>query len=176
MKNLLALALAGTLLLAGCAGKKAVEDPVVQEEAPPAVAVQEPPAPAIEEAPAVEPPPAPVQEVAVEKGADKIFFDFDSYLLTPAGIIALEENAKWLKDETDVLLVIEGHADERGSDTYNLALGDKRSQAVRDYLVKRGVAPERMGTVSYGEEKATRGAETEADWARDRRADLVRTN
>jgi len=175
MKNLFALALVCSLLLAGCAGKKAMEDQAMKDPVP-AVIEQEP----VKIEPAVtepaEIPPSLLEAAAVEQAADKIFFDFDSYALTPASKDALEGNALWLQDQPQVHIVIEGYADERGSDTYNLALGENRSRVARDYLVNLGVAPDRIDVISYGEEKAARGAGSETAWAQDRRAEFVKKN
>ena len=115
-------------------------------------------------------------------GKDRFLVSAGSSVLqaAPAFLIArflgLEANAIWLQAREEYLLVVEGHADERGSDEYNLALGEKRANAVRDYLMDLGVAPERLSVISYGEEKATRGATTNAAWAKDRRAEFVNIN
>ncbi|MEJ2698163.1 MAG: OmpA family protein [Desulfuromonadales bacterium] len=177
MKNLFALILVGSLLLAGCAQKKAVNDQamkedvsVVPEQKAPVVADQ-PTTTEVSESPAPKP-----QEATVKQPNNKIFFKFDSYLLTEAGRKDLEANALWLRSQPEVRIVIEGNTDERGSDEYNMALGDKRALAARDYLVTLGIAPERISTVSYGEEKATEGAKSEAAWAQDRRDELVIAN
>lgn len=177
MKNLFALILVGSLLLAGCGEKKATNDQTVKDVAP--VGADQKAPVVTDEATTTEPSGtaiAQVQEPAVKRAADKIFFDFDSCLLTPVSQKALEGNALWLQAQPEVRIVIEGYADERGSDEYNLALGDKRAQAARDYLVKIGIAPERIAVTSYGEEKATKGAASEAVWAQDRRAEFVTTN
>lgn len=172
MKDLLTLALVCSMLLAGCAGKKAMEDQAIKEVPPVAVEQEAVKAPEATPPEPVEVAPAPVAKSA----ADKIFFDFDSYLLTPASKDALEDNAQWLQDQPEVRIVIEGYADERGADTYNLALGENRSRVARDYLLKQGIAPDRIEVISYGEEKATRGAATEEVWAQDRRAEFVKIN
>lgn len=177
MKKMLILVLAGSLMMAGCAGKKVVEEPPVAEVAPPVV---EKPSPVVaEKAPVPEPvvaePVAP-EPVAVEPAAERIFFDFDSCRLTSASKQALEDNARWLQDQEEVRIIIEGHADERGSDTYNLSLGEKRAQAAREYLVTLGVDADRINIISYGEERAVQGAASEEVWAKDRRAEFVKAN
>jgi peptidoglycan-associated lipoprotein len=82
-------------------------------------------------------------------------------------------NAAWLKDNTHTLLLIEGHADERGTNEYNLALGARRAKAAADYLVSQGVLATRISTVSYGEERPLCAQRTEACWARNRRAHFL---
>lgn len=172
MRNLFTLALAGSLMLAGCAGRKAVEEAPVAEVAPPAV---EQPAPAVAKTPA-DSVPVVSEPVAVEPVAERIFFDFDSASLSAASREALKGNARWLQEQEEVRIVIEGHADERGSDTYNLALGEKRARAASEYLLSLGIEAERINIISYGEEKATSGAANEMAWARDRRAEFVKAN
>jgi peptidoglycan-associated lipoprotein len=171
MKNIFALVLIAGLLLGGCA-KKAV----VEEEATTEVAPVEAPA-VVEQAPEpVEVAPPVVPEPKIEMAAAKVFFDFDSYLLTPASKAALQGNALWLRAQPEVRIVIEGHTDERGSSSYNLALGEKRAQAARSYLLNLGIAPERIKIVSYGKEKATTAAGSESVWSLDRRAEFVVNN
>ena len=161
------------LLLTGCAGKKAQSDHAAAEQSAPVIAVQ------TEATPDDSPPTEPkevipeTQEITVDLSFDSIFFDFDSYLLTTAGKDILKENALVLKAHPETRILIEGHTDERGSDTYNLALGEKRAQATREYLQNLGVAPERLATISYGEEKAVEAAGDDSIWAQNRRADFV---
>lgn len=111
-----------------------------------------------------------------EPAAMKIFFDFDSNVLTHDSQGALVGNALWLRAQPELRILIEGHTDERGSSSYNLALGEKRAQAARDYLVNLGIAPERISIISYGKEKAATAANDESVWAQDRRAEFVKKN
>ncbi len=180
MKNSFALILIASLLLAGCAKKLAMDDPAVApvaEQAPPVVAEQAPPV-VVKEAIVTEPVAPPVVEVkkAVEAAAMVIFFDFDSSLLTAASKEALQGNALWLQAQPEVRIRIEGHTDERGSSSYNLALGERRAQAARSFLLTLGVAEKRITIISYGEENAVNAANDEAIWARDRRAEFIKTN
>jgi peptidoglycan-associated lipoprotein len=99
-----------------------------------------------------------------------IRFELDSSALTDAARGTLEQHALWLQGRRDVRVTIEGHCDERGTVEYNLALGEQRARAARDYLVSLGVAPERLRTVSYGKERPLDPAPTEAAYARNRRA------
>ncbi len=169
MKNLFVLFLVAGLALAGCARKPAIEDHLVSEATAPAAPVVSEPAEPVDVAPAK-------PEPKVEMAAAKIFFDFDSYVLSSANKALLQGNAAWLKAHPELRIVIEGHTDERGSSSYNLALGEKRAEAARAYLQNLGIAPERIKVVSYGKEKAVQGAGNEAVWARDRRAEFVIAN
>jgi len=101
-----------------------------------------------------------------------IYFDFDRYEIRPADAKTLEADAAWLKTN-DVLILIEGQCDERGTDEYNLALGDRRARATMNYLVALGIAAPRMSTVSYGKERPVCTEHTEACWALNRRAHIV---
>lgn len=101
-----------------------------------------------------------------------IYFDFDRYDIRPGDAAVLDANAAWLR-ENDVLVLIEGHADERGTNAYNLALGERRARAAMNYLVARGVAAARLAIISYGEERPVCTAHEEACWARNRRAHFL---
>ncbi len=103
-----------------------------------------------------------------------VYFDYDSADLSEDTKAALAANGSWLLSHSDVQVQIEGHCDERGTDEYNLALGDKRAQAVSDFLVSYGVAPDRLTTISYGEEKPTDMGHDESAWAKNRRAEFMR--
>jgi len=105
-------------------------------------------------------------------GMEKIYFDFDQFTLSAESRQTLGENAKYLQANSGVQVVIEGHCDERGSDEYNLALGESRALAAKNYLVSLGVSPARLSVISYGEEKpAVMGADEDA-WAKNRRAEF----
>jgi peptidoglycan-associated lipoprotein len=104
-----------------------------------------------------------------------VFFGFDSADLSEQAILTLESNSTWLLRPENVGLrfVLEGHADERGSEEYNLALGDKRAQAVFEYLVEKGVADSRMTTVSLGEERPFDRSATEEAYSLNRRVEFI---
>jgi peptidoglycan-associated lipoprotein len=102
-----------------------------------------------------------------------VFFDFDRYDVRAGDKGTLDENAKWLKSNQSALLLIEGHADERGTNEYNLALGERRAKATRDYLVSVGIDAGRITVISYGEERPTCTEKTEACWAKNRRAHFL---
>jgi len=113
----------------------------------------------------------PVSDPSGEGGplAD-IHFEFDQASLTDQARATLERHALWLQNHREAKVMVEGHCDERGTVDYNLALGDKRAQAARDYLVSLGVAPERLRTASYGKERPLDPSSNEQAWAKNRRA------
>jgi peptidoglycan-associated lipoprotein len=102
-----------------------------------------------------------------------VFFDFDRYDVRTGDKGTLDENAKWLKSNQAALLLIEGHADERGTNEYNLALGERRAKATRDYLVSVGIDAGRITVISYGEERPVCTEKTEACWTKNRRAHFL---
>jgi len=150
-------------LLFGCGGKKAVETDNTMTEPP---VVEEP-----MEQPVTEEPPAPVE--IKDARLNPVFFDFDKYNLTSESRQILEKNAAELKRAKDATIIIEGHCDERGTKEYNLALGEKRARAARDYLVSMGVNGSRLTVVSYGKERPFDMGHSEAAWAKNRRAHFV---
>ncbi|MDA8229990.1 MAG: peptidoglycan-associated lipoprotein Pal [Magnetospirillum sp.] len=101
---------------------------------------------------------------------DRVYFDTDSYTVNPQGRATLDKQILWLKQNPSLKLLIEGHADERGTREYNLALGDRRATSVRNYLIDNGIAPTRLRTISYGKEKPVAVGSDEAAWAQNRRA------
>lgn len=160
-----ATAFALAFVSTGCA-RRAAEAPPAPAAAPPI----EVSVPIQTEPPAVE----PVEpEVTLPPDLDPAFFDYDSYVLGPAARAALDGAAKALRDRPDLWIVIEGHCDERGTTEYNLALGERRASAARDYLAAAGVNVERIRTVSYGEERPFVRGGDEASWAQNRRAHMV---
>jgi peptidoglycan-associated lipoprotein len=161
-----ALALAA-LFAAGCA-KKAAEAPPTPPPAPPVVqpATPEPTPPPAPETP------VPVPSVTASDFTD-VFFDLDSYALRDDAKVALDLAAKLLRDKADVNITIEGHCDERGTVEYNQALGEKRANAARDYLVNAGVPAARIQSLSYGKERPFAEGHDESAWAQNRRAHFV---
>jgi len=105
--------------------------------------------------------------------AKNIYFEFDKHALSAESRQTLTDIAAYLKENTDVRLMIEGHCDERGTNEYNLALGDRRANAARDFLITLGVDPVRIETISYGEEKPEDPRKTEEVWAKNRRDQFV---
>jgi len=102
-----------------------------------------------------------------------IHFDFDSYNIRAADEAVLQRISNWLRENDQVRVMIEGHCDERGTNEYNMALGEQRALAARRYLVNLGVGAARLGTVSYGEEQPLDPRSTEEAWAKNRRAHFV---
>lgn len=102
-----------------------------------------------------------------------IHFAFDRYDLTLTAQTLLRENSDWLRANPGVQIVVEGHCDERGSNEYNLALGERRAQAVKNYLSSLGINDSRMRSISYGEEMPLDPASNEAAWAKNRRGHLL---
>jgi peptidoglycan-associated lipoprotein len=100
---------------------------------------------------------------------DRVFFEYDSSLLTADAQRTLQRQAVWLRRGGPTALTIEGHADERGTREYNLALGDRRANAVREFLITQGVPPDRLRTLSYGKERPQVAGHDEAAWAQNRR-------
>jgi len=100
---------------------------------------------------------------------DRVFFVVDEYDLTDAARETLRRQAAWLQRHSSRRIVIQGHADERGTREYNLALGDLRANAVRNYLIAVGISPDRVTTVSYGKELPAATGASEAAWAQNRR-------
>jgi peptidoglycan-associated lipoprotein len=104
-----------------------------------------------------------------------IHFDFDKYDIRPADAAILKGNADLLKKYHNVKVQIEGHCDERGTVEYNLALGERRANSTRNYLVSIGVSPERVSTISYGKERPLDPSHNEAAWTKNRRAHMIIT-
>ena len=105
--------------------------------------------------------------------SDRVFFALDSYALDAESRRVLDAQAQWLAANPNVRVTIEGHADERGTREYNLALGDRRANAARDYLQSRGVNPGRMQTISWGKERPAAEGSNEYAWSQNRRAVTV---
>ena len=102
-----------------------------------------------------------------------ILFDYDKYDVADIYKSVLQSVSTWMAKNTSARLSIEGHCDERGTNEYNLALGDRRAKAVKDYLVSLGVASDRINVISYGEERPLCNEQTEVCWAKNRRAHFV---
>jgi peptidoglycan-associated lipoprotein len=108
-----------------------------------------------------------------EMDLQTIYFDFDKYALRADAREALDRNAEIMRNNPDIDIVIEGHCDERGTDEYNLALGEKRARSARDYLVRLGVDESRISIISYGEERPVALGHDEAAWAKNRRGEFL---
>ena len=169
------------LMLTACATKPKVEPveerPVV--EAPPQVfeAAPKPPPvvqapPVVTQAPAIDPNapvPGSAADFAYQAGGEpRIYFGYDSYTLNADARAALSNQAQWLQTYSNVNAIVEGNADERGTREYNLALGARRADTVKAFLVSQGVSPSRLTTVSYGKERPIDARSNEAGWSRNR--------
>jgi len=108
-----------------------------------------------------------------ENATDTVFFAFDSSELSAEARAALDTQVTWLKKHGDVNVIVQGHCDERGTRDYNLALGSRRAEAVKQYLVDHGIAANRISTFSYGKERPAVFGSNEAAWAQNRRAVTV---
>ncbi len=104
---------------------------------------------------------------------ENVYFAFDSSALSPAAQEILREKAEWMRRYPSATVIIEGHCDERGTSEYNLALGDRRAQSVKSFMVNLGISPGRMTTISYGEERPVAPGHNEFAWAKNRRANFV---
>ena len=151
------IVLAGTLLLSACATTP-TEDSGTSEE--------------VTEAPGATP---GTQDDLVQNVGDRVFFGYDRYDLTGDARATLQRQAAWMKQHGQVTVTVEGHADERGTREYNLALGARRANAVRDYLVSLGVDSTRVSTISYGKERPTCVESIESCWSQNRRGVTVVT-
>jgi peptidoglycan-associated lipoprotein len=148
-------AIAFAVVLAGCETK-----PPPAQPAPMPAPVAATPAPSIV--------PGSAEDLRVNVG-DTVHFDYDKYSIMDTDKTTLQRQAAWLGKYPSVRVAVEGHADERGTREYNLALGARRANAVREYLVSLGVSAARVETVSYGKERPMCSESTESCWAQNRR-------
>jgi len=116
--------------------------------------------------------PGSQQDFVVNVG-DRVFFETDQTDLTPQGRATLDKQAQWLAQYNRYSFTVEGHADERGTREYNIALGAKRTQSVREYLIARGIDASRMRTISYGKERPVAVCDDISCWSQNRRAVTV---
>jgi peptidoglycan-associated lipoprotein len=185
--TMLSLLLAG-LVITGCAKRPATTASTAAAPAPapspagpaPAPSASAPSsggaaaaAPAAGAAAAAQTPrPSPKEFMAVA-ALKEVHFDFDKYDIRAEDAKTLDANAAWLKSNADNLVLIEGHCDERGTNEYNLALGERRAKATMNYLVSQGIQANRITIISYGEERPVCNEKTEACWAKNRRANFL---
>jgi len=159
---MMALMLAAFVL--GCGGGSSTDAPATDPEP------REPAPPPIEE-------PAETEPVDSQDMGDPVlndvFYAFDKHNLSSEAKGTLEANAGELRSYSDAAIIIEGHCDERGTKSYNLALGEKRANAAKDYLVALGISPSRIVVISYGKERPFDMGHTESSWAKNRRAHFV---
>ena len=103
----------------------------------------------------------------------RIHFDFDKYNIRSDAVPTMQDNASWLKANTSTNIIVEGHCDEQGTNEYNMALGERRANSSKDYLVNLGVGTSRISTVSFGEERPLDPGHNESAWSQNRRAEFV---
>ena len=177
----------GAVVLINACGKK--QPPVTPPPPPPPPAAQPaPPPPAPPPAPAPTPPPPPpapteaevfakmsLSELNAQKPLAEVFFEYDQSDLSDTARASLQKNSEWLRKWLSTTVTVEGHADSRGTSEYNLALGERRASAIRDYLVSLGVTGTRVNVVSMGEEQPACTEEAEACWRQNRRGHFVVT-
>jgi len=170
LSNVTLVALILTFLFVGCAKE---EPPPPTAEAQPRPAAPPPPPPA----PVPTPPPGPSisQQAFQEFQNQDIYFDFDKYDLRTDARTTLDRKASFLNQNSSIRVQVEGHCDERGTNEYNMALGERRANAAKQYLTTAGISAGRLSTISYGEERPLDPSHTEAAWARNRRAHFVIT-
>ena len=150
----------GLMFTVSCQKKlvDATPEPVVQEEVVEEVVVKE------------EVVVAPVAKISDEVMQEDIYFEFDKSTLTPAAQDNLLQKAEWLRENADATATIEGHCDDRGTNEYNLALGDRRANSARSFLTDMGIDSSRLRTISYGEEMPVDSGKNDEAWAKNRRA------
>ena len=110
------------------------------------------------------------QEDLIVNVGDRVFFDYDSSELDTDAQELLQDQVAWLKQYSDVSVIIEGHCDERGTREYNLALGEKRAQSVKNYIINLGISADRVSTISYGKERPAVVGSNDGAWAQNRRS------
>ena len=162
----LTLLLVGMLAAVGCSSRKQV---TTADTTPP-------PAPPAETATTPPPPPPSATETDTETrtaGLEDAYFDFDAAEIRQDAKDALTNNGKYLESHGSSSVVIEGHCDERGSVEYNLALGERRARAAKEFLVSYGIPATRMTTISYGKERPFDSGHDESAWSKNRRAHFV---
>ncbi len=185
LKGLIVLVAAFALILAMAGCRSSTKDvkapapppPPVQEKETPPPATVEQPKDFVQEEPVKDELPSDLDELnktAQDKGWIRdAFYEYDSSTLTDQARESLSASATWLKAHSEYGLIIEGHCDERGTEQYNLALGERRANAAKDYLVSLGLDAAKLKTVSFGEERPFDTGTTEAAYAKNRRAHLV---
>jgi len=157
--------------------------PKVKPTPPPPPPVKEQPkVEKVEEAPAVTKPTLSEEEIFMSKSLEEINlqsplkminFDYDHYEIRDDAKPTLQSDATWLKRFPSVKVLIEGHCDERGTEEYNLALGEKRAKSTMDYLASLGISSDRIKIISYGKSQPLDNGKTEAAWQRNRRAQFL---
>jgi peptidoglycan-associated lipoprotein len=189
LRTLSFLSSLGLVMLVGaCGGKPPAVAPPPPAAPPPPVVSNRPPPPPPTPVPPLPPAPAPptpsetdlfnaktLDKLNSEHPLDDVFFDLDKADLSDRARGSLQKDSDWMRKWTTTKVTIEGHADSRGTSEYNLALGERRAAATRDYLVSLGVPTARISIVSKGKEQPFCKEETEACWAQNRRGHFIIT-
>jgi peptidoglycan-associated lipoprotein len=169
----LSLLATASIALAACASNPPPEPPPTPTASnTTTVTPVQPPA----QPPRVTPPPAPTGPSAgskadfAVKATDRVYFDYDAYNLDSDDQRSLASQVAWLKQFPSTRVEVQGHADERGTRDYNIALGERRAQSVKSYLVAQGIAENRIQTISFGKDKPLDPGHDEAAWSRNRNA------
>lgn len=165
-KSTTALLMAASLIALGACAKKKVEDLPLPPDNGSATANET-------DANAGQPLPGSQEDFVRSVAADRVFFDTDKFDIDAEDQATLRSQAEWLARYPQVRITVEGHADERGTRDYNLALGDRRANAAKNALASLGVDPGRISTISYGKERPDAIGSDEGSWARNRRAVTV---
>jgi peptidoglycan-associated lipoprotein len=156
--------------------------PKAKTTPPPPPAQEQPKVEKVDEAAAVKKPAMTEEEIFMSKSLEQInleaplqmiHFDYDQYMIREDAKPTLEGDAAWMKKFSSAKVLIEGHCDERGTEEYNLALGEKRAKAAFDYLASLGVSPDRMKVISYGKSQPLDSGHTETSWQKNRRAQFL---
>ena len=155
----------GLMLMTSCAQQSAVDQDTTQKATPPedtsgAASGEDLQAEAAKRA---------AEQAMNQFINEHIYYDFDSAALSALAQATLKNKATWLKENAGVMVTIEGHCDERGTNEYNLALGERRALSARAYLVDLGISASRLSTISYGEERPLDNRSNEEAWAKNRR-------
>ena len=162
----LAAFLAAALTALGCASRKQVSTTTPEPPPPASTETQAPPPPPPSSTESTEP-------TEPQTSLQDAYFDFDDAGLRADAKTALENNARYMERNSKAAVVVEGHCDERGSVEYNLALGERRAKAAKEFLVSYGIAASRLTTISYGKERPFDSGHDEAAWSKNRRAHFV---
>ena len=167
----IALVSALALSVAACSKKKVEDLPPPPPAATPAPTPETPPPP-----PQTGPVPGSRADFIAQAGSDTVYFGTDAYDVDAEDQAVLTKQAAWLAKYPNVSVTIEGHCDERGTREYNLALGERRANAAKKFLIQAGVPASRLSVISYGKERPVATGSDEASWAQNRRAVTVVPN
>ncbi|GAB6095144.1 hypothetical protein JCM14469_13960 [Desulfatiferula olefinivorans] len=186
IKFLLVCMILSLMLVVSCGKKEVQTDPAADQAVTDTTdAVEEPADAAVDTATEESLAQAQAAEEAARKEAEAlaqaandfisvdVYFDYDSSVILDSEISILESKADWLLANADATIIVEGHCDERGTTEYNLALGDRRAERAKSFLVNLGVDASRITTISYGEERPVAMGHNEAAWSKNRRAHFV---